>query len=116
MNTRGAMIKQAREALGLSQEYMAERCKISQQSYSNIERNVTANPPRRVLKVIEKELNIPFETLVLGGGWLEQTSESARVVAREYDQLPPEVQLQIMTLILRNKNCADEPISQRTAV
>ncbi|MBX3102144.1 MAG: helix-turn-helix transcriptional regulator [Bacteroidetes bacterium] len=49
----GEKIRQAREAKGLSQEYVAEQLGISQASYSNIERGETSPNIKRLMKLGE---------------------------------------------------------------
>lgn len=107
--TRGETIRSARESRGLSQEAVAKAAKISQQSYSDIEADITKSPRRVILERISKMLDIPFESLLLGDDWREPIPEEARVIAREYATLPDDVKNKILMLIVEAKARVNTP-------
>lgn len=65
------------------------------------------------MKKLSKILGISFEALLLGDDFPATTSEEARVIAREYDKLPAESRLRIMTLIFEelDRQRANNPYS-----
>lgn len=116
MKTRGELLKSRREALGFTQQDVATRLHITQQSYHAIETDVVVNPRRTTLKGLAKMLDIPYETLLLGPGWQDEVSEQGRVVGQMYDKLPREEQQQILFMLLQAKARAlahDDPTSER---
>lgn len=59
----GSAVSQARVSSGLTQQELAERCGISQESLSRIERgggNPTAKTLERIAKALDKKLSIAF--------------------------------------------------------
>lgn len=60
MNT-AETIKQAREAQGMTQEDLAEKCAVSRQAVSKWELGVSAPTPEN-LKILEEVLGVAFET------------------------------------------------------
>jgi transcriptional regulator with XRE-family HTH domain len=103
MNTRGAMIRQARTAMALSQEAVAKAAKITQQAYSDIENDKTAQPRRSALRAIAKTLDIPEDALILNRPDVASISKEARMIAEEYDHMPPAYQAKILMTILEAK-------------
>ncbi len=112
--TRGEMIRAARESRGLSQATVAAAAKIAQQSYSDIEADITKSPRRVILERISKMLDIPFESLLLGDDWREPIPEEARVIAREYATCPDDIKNKILMLIVEAKTRASHP--QKTPI
>ena len=103
METRGTIIRQAREALKLSQEAVAETAKISQQAYSDIENDRTLQPRRSALKAIAKILQLPEDALILNNPSARIMSKEARMIAEEYDAIPPAYQAKILLALLEAK-------------
>jgi len=106
METRGQLIRAARERLGLSQETVAKAAKITQQAYSNIEHDATDQPRRSALKAIAKLLALPEDQLVLNKPDDRWMSKEAQMVAREYDAIPPVFQTKILMTLLEAKSAA----------
>ena len=106
METRGQLIRAARERLGLSQETVAKAAKITQQAYSNIECDATDQPRRSALKAIARLLELPEDQLVLNQPGTLMMSKEAQMVAREYDAIPPTFQSKILLTLLEAKNAA----------
>ena len=61
MNNIAETIKQAREARGLTQEDLAERCEVSRQAVSKWELGASVPTPEK-LNILEEILDITFET------------------------------------------------------
>jgi transcriptional regulator with XRE-family HTH domain len=104
METRGQLIRAARERMGLSQETVAKAAKITQQAYSNIEHDATEQPRRSALKAIAKVLALPEDQLVLNKPGDRLMSKEAEMVAREYDGIPPAFQTKILLTLLEAKS------------
>lgn len=62
----GEMIRQRREELGLSQEFVAEKAGITQSSVADIESGKTKNPRKPTLKALSEVLTSDFHL-----GWLK---------------------------------------------
>ena len=104
MNTRGQVIRNARLALGLSQEAVAEVAKITQQAYSDIENDKTGQPRRSALRAIARMLELPEDALILNKpGAPCGASKEARMIAEEYDHLPAAWQAKILITLLEAK-------------
>lgn len=103
MSTRGAIIRQARAALGLSQETVAEAAKITQQAYSDIENDRTAQPRRSALRAIARMLELPEDALILNKPGAHWASKEAQMIAEEYDHIPPAYQAKILMTLLEAK-------------
>ena len=108
--TRGQLIFAERKRRGLSQQDMAAAAKISQQSYSDIEKDIIKSPRRPILKAIGKMLDIPFESLLLGDDWRNEPPmlEKHRVMARELPYLSPEAESKVLVVILEDKQRRQE--------
>lgn len=105
MQTRGERIRQARVMLGLTQEAVAEAAHISQQAYSDIEADKTAQPRRSALRIIAKMLELPEDALILNRPGHALTKEALRV-AEEYDALPPAIQAKILMTLIEARRAA----------
>ncbi|MCU0807929.1 MAG: helix-turn-helix domain-containing protein [Candidatus Contendobacter sp.] len=103
METRGTIIRRAREALKLSQDAVAETAKISQQAYSDIENDRTLQPRRSALKAIAKMLQLPEDALILNKPGHRWMSKEAQMIAEEYDTIPPAYQAKILLALLEAK-------------
>lgn len=105
MKTRGELIRQARLMLGLTQEALAEAAHISQQAYSDIEADKTAQPRRSALRAIAHKLELPEEVLILNRPGPVLSKEALRV-AEEYETLPPAIQAKILMTLIEAKRAA----------
>lgn len=90
MNDSGAalrdVVRQRRDALGLSQEELAERIGVTQEAISRIERGATSTPRRDTLERLARGLGVPLADLYIAAGIARGAGEAKRVVAA----LPPE--------------------------
>lgn len=105
MATRGELIREARQRLGLSQQQVADAVKLTQQAYSNIENDRTDQPRRSALKAIARCLGLDEEQLFT---LQPAPSRVAMTVARAFDTLPPTYQARILHTIIEGK---DHPVA-----
>ncbi len=105
MTTRGKLIRDARQRMGLSQQQVADAAKLTQQAYSNIENDRTDQPRRSALKAIARCLGLDEEQLFT---LQPAPSREAMTVACAFDTLPANYQARILHTIIEGK---DPPVA-----
>jgi transcriptional regulator with XRE-family HTH domain len=111
----GKTLRDARVLAGLTQAELADQVGTSPQNIGKLERDEIKQPSRELMKRIGQVLDIPFETLMFGGHAPPKLSESAVILARQIEELPPEYKVEVYSILLRAKHESETAAKQKTA-
>lgn len=105
--TPGQMMRSARRRKNLTQADLADRVGTTAQNIGKMERDEIHQPSRELIRRISEVLEVPIENLLFGGNAPPRLSESAVILARQIEELPPQYKVEVYSILLRAKHDAE---------
>lgn len=86
--TLGGRLREAREALGYSQEYVEEKTKVPQNTISRLELDVVKNPKREHIKTLAQFYGVTEEYIVTNPYSLDHIPWEIQLMLYDKEALP----------------------------
>jgi len=86
--TLGGRLREAREAIGCSQEYAEEKTKISQNTISRLEINAVKNPKREHIKTLAQFYGVTEEYILTNPYTLDHIPWEIQLMLYDKEALP----------------------------